>query len=189
MNDALKCIQERPWLIDCLDSWLNRIKGPPHSCAVIFVDNSGIDIILGVLPFARELLNRNTKVILCANTEPSLNDITYIELIDVIEKCCNECSVINRAYKIDKQLLVYPNGQSGPCLNLLNIPNDLCQAILDNKTDLVVIEGMGRALHTNLNAKFNCETLKLAVIKNEWLANRLGGVTFSVICKYETVEV
>lgn len=52
-------------------------------------------------------------------------------------------------------------------------------------TDLLVIEGMGRALHTNLNAKFQCETLKLAVIKNKWLANRLGGDTFSVICKYE----
>lgn len=39
--------------------------------------------------------------------------------------------------------------------------------------DLVVIEGMGRALHTNLLASFTCDTLKLAVIKNRWLANRL----------------
>lgn len=30
--------------------------------AVIFVDNSGADIILGILPFARELLRRGTKV-------------------------------------------------------------------------------------------------------------------------------
>lgn len=51
--------------------------------------------------------------------------------------------------------------------------------------DLVVIEGMARALHTNLNAKFKCESLKLAVIKNKWLANRMGGNIFSVICKYE----
>lgn len=45
---------------------------------------------------------------------------------------------------------------------------------------------MARALHTNLNAKFKCETLKLAVVKNKWLANRLGGDTFSIICKYES---
>ena len=32
--------------------------------AVIFVDNSGADIILGILPFARELLRRGTKVCL-----------------------------------------------------------------------------------------------------------------------------
>jgi type II pantothenate kinase len=50
-------------LVDGLDEWLDRLKGPPHKCAAIFVDNSGIDIILGVLPFARELLQRGTKVI------------------------------------------------------------------------------------------------------------------------------
>lgn len=59
--------------------------------------------------------------------------------------------------------------------------------MLVNGADLLIIEGMGRALHTNLYAKFKCETLKLAIVKNKWLANRLGGETFSVICKYETV--
>lgn len=62
---------------------------------------------------------------------------------------------------------------------------ELCDAMIEHKTDLLIIEGMGRSLHTNLYAKFNCETLKLAVVKNKWLANRLGGDTFSVICKYE----
>ena len=38
------------------------MRGPVHKCAVIFVDNSGIDIIMGVFPFARELLNRGTRV-------------------------------------------------------------------------------------------------------------------------------
>lgn len=52
-------------------------------------------------------------------------------------------------------------------------------------TDLVVLEGMGRAIHTNLYAKFNCESLKLAIVKNEWLAQSLGGSLFSVVCKYE----
>lgn len=63
---------------------------------------------------------------------------------------------------------------------------ELNEAIKTENIDLVVIEGMARALHTNLNAKFKCEALKLAVIKNKWLANRLGGETFSIICKYET---
>lgn len=53
----------RPWLEDCLDAWIQRLeKGPPHKCATIFVDNSGVDIILGILPFARDLLQRGTKV-------------------------------------------------------------------------------------------------------------------------------
>lgn len=31
--------------------------------------------------------------------------------------------------------------------------------------DLIIIEGMGRSLHTNLNSTFKVESLKLAVIK------------------------
>ena len=52
----------RPWLFDDFDKWKERMKGPPHRCAAIFVDNSGIDIILGIFPFARELLNNGTNV-------------------------------------------------------------------------------------------------------------------------------
>lgn len=38
------------------------LQGPPHKCALFFVDNSGVDIILGVMPFVRELLLRGTEV-------------------------------------------------------------------------------------------------------------------------------
>ena len=41
--------------------------------------------------------------------------------------------------------------------------------------DLVVLEGMGRAVHTNYRAQFSCDTLKLAMIKNQRLANALFG--------------
>ena len=56
-------VTARPWLVDGLDEWIDRLKGPPHKCAAIFVDNSGIDVILGILPFTRELLQRGTKVL------------------------------------------------------------------------------------------------------------------------------
>lgn len=32
--------------------------------------------------------------------------------------------------------------------------------------DLVVVEGMGRAIETNLNATFSCDSLKLAMVKH-----------------------
>lgn len=51
--------------------------------------------------------------------------------------------------------------------------------------DLIILEGMGRALHTNLNARLAVDSLKLAVVKNAWLAQRLGGPLFSVIFIYE----
>lgn len=46
--------------LKCIDFLLQ--EGPPHKCALIFADNSGIDIILGVFPFVRELLSRGTEV-------------------------------------------------------------------------------------------------------------------------------
>lgn len=56
-------VLERPWFIDHVEKWLSRLKeGPCYRCAAIFVDNSGLDVILGVLPFARELLKQGTKV-------------------------------------------------------------------------------------------------------------------------------
>lgn len=42
--------------------WCFLFQGPPHKCALFFVDNSGVDIILGVMPFVRELLLRGTEV-------------------------------------------------------------------------------------------------------------------------------
>jgi len=44
---------------------------------------------------------------------------------------------------------------------------------------------MGRAIHTNFHAAFSCEALKIAVLKNDWLAAKLGGSMFDVIFKYD----
>lgn len=39
-----------------------------------------IYFFLGMMPFVRELLRGGTKVTMCANTHPALNDVTYSEL-------------------------------------------------------------------------------------------------------------
>ena len=65
------------------------------------------------------------------------------------------------------------------------IDSDLVQRMKTEGTDLIVIEGMGRAIHTNFDAKLNCDSLKVAVLKNRWLAKRLGGDMFSVVFKFE----
>lgn len=81
--------------------------------------------------------------------------------------------------------MIFENGQRGCCLDFKQIPDELSEAMIEHKTDLLILEGMGRALHTNLYASFKVDTLKLAVIKNLWMAERLQGNIFSVICKYE----
>ncbi|XP_054271885.1 4'-phosphopantetheine phosphatase isoform X2 [Macrosteles quadrilineatus] len=182
-KEAREKIPERPWLVDTLDQWMERWRGPPHKCAAIFIDNSGIDFVLGVLPFARELLKRGTKVILCANSAPALNDVTHSELLVLIRQVSAMCDVVSGAVA-EGRLVAMETAQAGPCLDLSKLDRDLVNALVH--VDLLVLEGMGRAVHTNLDTKFTCESLRLAVIKNRWLANRLGGPMFSVICKYET---
>ena len=76
-------------------------------------------------------------------------------------------------------------GQSSPCLDLTKLNKQVTDAMRARGTDLLVLEGMGRAVHTNLYASFNCECLKVAVLKNRWLASRLGGDMYAVIFKYE----
>ncbi len=70
------------------------------------------------------------------------------------------------------------------CVSRL-IDEALVNAIREQEADLIVIEGMGRAVHTNFEATFACDSLLAAVIKNKWLANRYGGDMFSVMFKYE----
>uniref|UniRef100_A0A8C1IYC3 4'-phosphopantetheine phosphatase n=1 Tax=Cyprinus carpio TaxID=7962 RepID=A0A8C1IYC3_CYPCA len=147
-------------------------------------DNSGIDIILGVFPFIRELLIRGTEVVLASNSGPALNDVTNSELQILTERIAAMDPVIHTALKEDRLALVQ-NGSSSPCLDLSRLDKVLATVVRERGTDLVIIEGMGRAIHTNYYAMLSCESLKLAVIKNSWLAERLGGKIFSVVFKYE----
>ena len=52
--------------------------------------------------------------------------------------------------------------------------------------DLVVLEGMGRAIHSNFSTKFKCDTLKLAMVKNRVLAETLfEGEIYDCVMKFE----
>ena len=50
----------------------------------------------------------------------------------------------------------------------------------------MIIEGMGRAIHTNYATKFKCDALKLAMIKTERLAVKLfGGSLYDCMCSFQ----
>lgn len=181
-HSAMKNLQARPWLKDDLDTWIERSKGPPHELAVIFVDNSGVDIILGMFPFVRELLSRGTKVVMAANSYPALNDVMYSELVILTEKVADLYPEIRTARR-EEQLVLMESGIGSPCLDCRRVNTELALKCRD--ADLLILEGMGRAIHTNYDAKFTCDSIKLAVIKNRWLAQKLGGDMYSVVFKYE----
>lgn len=160
------------------------------------------------MPFVRALLLRGTSVILCANEWPALNDVTNVELEEILQRASHICPIIAASLSTG-DLVVRSSGQRGPCLDLRTISvgkqcfvairllkniapiklyifsTGLCTEMKVRGVDLIVLEGMGRALHTNLNAQLAVDSLKFAVVKNAWLAQRLGGPLFSVIFIYE----
>ncbi|PIO55022.1 hypothetical protein TELCIR_23600, partial [Teladorsagia circumcincta] len=107
----------RPWLIDSYDEFQSSLKLKPYNCAAIFVDNSGADFILGVIPFARELLRRGSRVIIVSNLSPALNDLTYPEMMQMVPLLRQADESLNEAIGSGR-LTFEHSGQSSPCLDL-----------------------------------------------------------------------
>ncbi|XP_024084620.1 pantothenate kinase 4-like isoform X2 [Cimex lectularius] len=182
-KEAIKKLPLRPWLIDNLDAWIEQIEEKPYKLAAVFVDNFGFDLVLGVFPFIRELLKNGTKVLLCANKYPVINDVTSEELDSALKSVSTACSYIEEAYS-NKDIKIVEVPNSSCCLDFRYVSEEFAEFCSD--VDLLVIEGMGRAIHTNLDAEFNVDCLRMAVIKNHWLSKKLGGIDFSPVFKFST---
>lgn len=87
---------------------------------MIFVDNAGVDFVLGVLPLVREFLKNSTKVVLTANSAPALNDVTSRELKEYCREAARICPILEKGLN-SGQLLTVENGQKGPCLDLTHL--------------------------------------------------------------------
>ena len=198
----------RPWAVDCFDelnekmSWTDHLSDKTGSGfvtfhkyrkALLFCDNSGADVVLGMIPFARELLRHGTDVCLAANSLPAINDITVDELRDVVLLAAGKCDILASALRGESnevsfgKLTVCASGSGSPCIDFRRTSQELCEAA--KGVDLIVLEGMGRAVHTNYAAQFQCDTLKLAMLKNARLAERLfNGRIYDCICKFEVYD-
>lgn len=49
----------------------------------------------------------------------------------------------------------------------------------------LILEGMGRSLHTNLNARFKCDTLKVLVSANSWFIDAHNYKLVIPLAKYQ----
>ncbi len=178
-------LKARPWLVDDLDLWLDHwSKRQPHRCAALFVDNAGVDIVLGMIPFARCLLERGTKVIMTANSTPSLNDVTHSELLALVQQVGQWDRLIGQALA-DERLMLIASGNGVPLIDLAACAMPLVEAVHRQDVDLVVLEGMGRALESNFDATFSCDALKIAMIKDRGVAEVYGGQVFDLVFRYE----
>lgn len=185
---TLSKLKPRPWFVDGLDAWQERfLNKEPYKCAVMFVDNAGPDVLLGMLPFARELLRAGTGVILTANATPTLNDVTHDELTVLIDTIAGKDALIGDSLK-SGQLELITSGNGAPLIDLRRVNPDLAEAIYRRDVDLCVIEGMGRAIETNFDAAFTCDTLKLAMIKDLGVAEAMGSELYDLVLRFDQVE-
>ncbi|KAK1326944.1 Pantothenate kinase 2 [Acorus calamus] len=172
----------RPWQVDDFDAFSKRMLGSgnekpkPHKRALLFVDNSGADIVLGMLPLARELLRRGTEHCDILRKAAEAGGLLVDAMVNI-----QDGSVENMA---SVPLMVVENGCGSPCIDFRQVSSELAAAAKD--ADLIILEGMGRALHTNFNAHFKCDALKLAMVKNQRLAEKLvKGNIYDCVCRYE----
>ena len=180
---ARRGLPPRPWSVDDVDALVSRFSGGPvHRKAVVFVDNAGGDVVLGMIPFARYLLERGTAVVLTANSSPALNDITHEELVELMESVAHLDPLIESARR-DGRLALVASGNGVPLIDLSAVSPELADIAAD--ADLLVIEGMGRALETNFRARFTVDTIKLAVIKEPHVARTIGGKLYEPVCRFE----
>jgi damage-control phosphatase, subfamily II, stand-alone protein len=184
---TLQNVKPRPWLIDDFDRLAaNLAAAPPTkwSKAVIFLDNAGVDFVLGVMPLARELGLAGAKIVLAANEVPSLNDITADEAAGVVEQLAatdDDLASMIAAGMIE----VVSTGNDIPLIDLSEVSAELNEAASD--AELVILVGMGRAIESNLSAAFTTDAVKLALLKDANVAGRVGGALFDCVCKYEPV--
>ncbi len=173
-------LPRRPWLVDDFAAISRRfIHGPIHRKAILFVDNAGADFILGMLPLARYLAQRGTEVVVVGNELPTLNDMTLADMREIwSEIIAAEPSFVRLPIRLAS------SGTGAPLLDLTRISPDLNREA--KHADLVILEGMGRALESNFFTRFDCDAIKIAMVKDEYVAQWLDGRLYDVVCRFET---
>ncbi len=174
---------KRPWLVDQLDAFSRRLlQGPAYRKALLFVDNAGSDFILGMMPLARFLARRGTQVCILANESASLNDMTIAETRELLPRLAQLDSTLK--YLLDSgKITAESSGGGTPLIDLRYISPACNQQAVD--ADLLIFEGMGRALESNFNAAFKVDAVKLCMIKEEIIATRHNGKVFDVVFRYD----
>ncbi|HSV12918.1 MAG TPA: ARMT1-like domain-containing protein [Tepidisphaeraceae bacterium] len=171
-------LSPRPWLIDDYDALQRRLLNRPiHRKAVFFIDNAGSDFLLGVAPLARWLAMRGTRVVLAANQTPALNDMTIADVNEWWPRIV-EIEPSLKSLPIDR----VSTGTAEPLIDLTGVSRELNEASAD--ADLVILEGMGRGIESNLDARFSCAALNIAMIKDAMTAKQLGGKLYDVVCRF-----
>jgi uncharacterized protein with ATP-grasp and redox domains len=175
---------KRPWLVDHFDAMAERLLAVPkrYHQAMFFCDNAGSDLILGVMPFCRLLAKSGVRVLIAANHLPALNDTTAKELAALLPRLEAIDPILHTLVR-DERIRVIDSGGIAPLIDLRDVSAEVNHHAAE--TDLVILEGMGRALESNFDARFKVDAIKLAMIKDEAVAERHGGKNFDTVCRFD----
>jgi len=185
---AAENTKPRPWFVDHFDILADDLPDSPPTRwarAVVFIDNAGTDFILGIMPLARELALYGTQIVLAANEQASLNDMTVTETIEVVEQLAAADPDLAALVRGD-MFEVVSSGNDIPLIDLSEVSDELNEAAAD--ADLLILEGMGRGVESNFDASFKVDTIWLAMLKDEQVAARLGAELYDCVCKYAPLE-
>jgi uncharacterized protein with ATP-grasp and redox domains len=83
-------------------------------------------------------------------------------------------------------LLIANSGNDLPVIDLTCVSQEL--AFMASDADLVILEGMGRGIETNLYAQFKCDSLKIGMVKHPEVAQFLGGRLYDCVFKYNEAQ-
>lgn len=181
---VLADLPRRPWLIDHYDQlepFLPVDGVAQWTKAVFFVDNAGADFVLGTMPLARALALDGVRIVLAANEQPSLNDVTADETVALVESLAARDGALSDLIEAG-MFEVASSGNDLPLIDLSSVSDELNEAAAD--ADLVVLVGMGRGVESNFDTPFACDALRLCMLKDEAIAARVGGKVFDVVCKF-----
>jgi len=178
-------LPERPWLVDNYEAWRDFLLEPGHTLKrmMLFVDNSGCDFILGCLPLARALAKQGATVVLAANDRPCLNDMTVPECKAVLRALAQDDEVLSFLLQT-RRIRVIGTGNGYPLIDFKKI-STTCNRAAEG-VNLLILEGMGRSVESNWKVRFECPVLKIAMLKNEWVAEKLQGKSGDLVCRFET---
>jgi type II pantothenate kinase len=83
----------------------------------------------------------------------------------------------------DGRLKLVASGNGCPLIDLGQVSVELAEEAAS--ADLVILEGMGRALQSNHGARFKCDVMKLAMVKDAHVAEKLGCPLMACFCRFE----
>jgi len=135
----------------------------------------------------------NSRVTLAANERPAINDVCASELrelLDELAKISMDTSLppspglieLGAAWR-SGQLRVASSGGDLPLIDLRAVGAEVQAAAAE--ADLVLLEGMGRGIETNLEAKLKVNCLNLGMIKHSEVAELLGAKNFDCVCRFK----